>query len=167
MRLLTTTAIAATLAATSAFAESSNTASTDGMTTENASYTSNDDMMSTKELSEMQGNLIRSRDITGGTIYTKNEANGEGWDADVMYDEVGSDWNDIGEIEDLVLSKDGDVIGIIAEVGGFLDIADKHVMISVSDLSLVAVDDKSYAYVTKFNEEDLEEMKSVDEGFWN
>ncbi|WP_299046420.1 PRC-barrel domain-containing protein [uncultured Tateyamaria sp.] len=123
--------------------------------------------MSSEELSQAQGTLIRSRDITGGAIYTMNQANDEGWDPEMNHEEVGADWNKIGEIEDLVLTSDGKVTGIVAEVGGFLDIGDKHVVISVSDLNLVAVDDKTYAYVTKYNEEDLEEMQGVDEGFWN
>ena len=112
-------------------------------------------------------NLIRTRDITGGNVYTTNAANDEGWSMDTVYTEVSADWNDIGEIEDIILNKSGQMIGIVAEVGGFLDIADKHVMIPVSDVNLVAVDDRSYAFVTKFNEEELEQMKSVDEGFWN
>lgn len=112
-------------------------------------------------------NLIRTRDITGGDIYTLNGPMDEdtwgNWEADG----VGPDWNDIGEIEDIVLNKSGQMIGIVAEIGGFLDIADKHVMIPVSDVNLVAVDDRSYAFVTKFSEEELEQMESVDEGFWN
>jgi hypothetical protein len=123
--------------------------------------------MSSEQLGEMQGNLIRSRDITGGAVYTVNEADDEGWDGNMMYDEVGADWNQIGEIEDLVLTRDGQIVGIVAEVGGFLDIGDKHVVIAVNDLNLVAVDDQTYTYVTRYNEEQLEEMPSVDEGFWN
>ena len=119
------------------------------------------------DMTGMQGDLIRSRDITGGNIYTVNEANDEGWDATNVHNEVGADWNTIGEIEDVVLSQDGQVTGIVAEVGGFLDIADKHVLISVDDLNLVAVDDATYGYVTRQSEEDLEAMESVDEGFWN
>jgi hypothetical protein len=123
--------------------------------------------MSTDELAMSSGDLIRSRDITGGVVYTMNEANDEGWDSSATWDEVNPDWNQIGEIEDLVLTSDGMVTGIVAEVGGFLDVGDKHVVISVQDLSLVAVDDRTYAYVTKYNEEDLESMNGVDEGFWN
>ncbi|WP_366914642.1 PRC-barrel domain-containing protein [Roseovarius sp.] len=119
------------------------------------------------DMTGMQGDLIRTRDITGGNIYTVNEASDEGWNATDVHDEVGADWNTIGEIEDVVLSRDGQVTGIVAEVGGFLDIADKHVLISVDDLNLVAVDDATYGYVTRQNEEDLEAMESVDEGFWN
>lgn len=126
-------------------------------------------MDATANIAGMQGDLIRSRDITGGDIYTTNAAwdEGAGWDSSMVYDGVGADWNDIGEIEDLILSRDGKLIGIVAEVGGFLDIADKHVAIAVQDVSLVAVDDQTYAYVTRFSEEELESMESVDEGFWD
>ncbi len=153
MKLLTASALALSIAGTGALAESH-------AMSENTAMTSAD-------MSTMQGDLIRTRDIVGGTIYTINEADDEGWDSSTVYDEIGAEWNDIGEIEDIVLSRDGKMIGIVAEVGGFLDIADKHVMVSVGDVSLVAVDDQSYAYVTRLNEEDLEAMESVDEGFWN
>nr|WP_245867081.1 PRC-barrel domain-containing protein [Kandeliimicrobium roseum] len=119
------------------------------------------------DMASMQGKLIRTRDITGGNIYTVNPANDEGWDPAQTYNGVGDGWNNIGEIEDIVLSKDGQMIGIVGEVGGFLDIADKHVMIPVDDISLVAVDDRTYAYVTRLSEEELEQREDVDEGYWN
>ncbi|MEL6800600.1 MAG: PRC-barrel domain-containing protein [Pseudomonadota bacterium] len=162
MKLMTTTAAALTIAASGAFAEAH-------MSDTRANMHNNTSMsaMSTEELANSDANLIRSRDITGGNIYTMNQADDEGWDPEIMYDEVDANWNQIGEIEDLVLSENGQVTGIVAEVGGFLDIGDKHVVISVKDLNLVAVDDATYAYVTRFSEEALEEMQSVDEGFWN
>ena len=160
-------ALALTLGTTGAWAEShtSGDMATGSATTE---MTDSTDMASNDDMSmDDPANLIRTRDITGGTVYTTNAANDEGWSMDTIHTEVGADWNDIGEIEDIILNKSGQMIGIVAEVGGFLDIADKHVMIPVSDVNLVAVDDRSYAFVTKFNEEELEQMKSVDEGFWN
>lgn len=138
MKTVTMTAFAAIFAATGAYAQS-----------------------------EADDNLIRSRDITGGNVYTTDAANDEGWDSANMYDSVESGWNEIGEIEDLVLTEDGKIKGIVAEVGGFLDVADKHVVIDVEDLNLVAVDDTTYAFVTRLNEEELEAMEDVDEGFWN
>ncbi|MWD26786.1 PRC-barrel domain containing protein [Aquicoccus sp. SCR17] len=123
--------------------------------------------MTSADMGGMQGNLIRTRDITGGDVYTTNEANDEGWNSANVYDGVGDNWNQIGEIEDIVLTQDGQMAGIIAEVGGFLDIADKHVMVAVNDVSLVAVDNAEYAFVTRLNEEDLESMEGVDEGFWD
>ena len=151
MKLMTATAIAMTLAASGAAAESH----TGG------------EMSASADLMNQQGMLIRSRDITGGAVYTTNEANDEGWDTTTTYDAVGTDWNQIGEIEDLILSPEGQMVGIVAEVGGFLDIGDAHVVLAVEDLNLVAVDDATYAYVTRYNEEDLESMEGVDEGFWN
>lgn len=123
--------------------------------------------MTSADIIGMRDNLIRTRDITGGNIYTMNEADDEGWDADMSYDAVGADWNDIGEIEDIILSRDGQMIGIVAEVGGFVDIGDKHVVIPVDDVSLVAVDDETYSYVTRLSEEELEQLEGVDEGFWD
>lgn len=108
-------------------------------------------------------NLIRTRDITGGDIYTlaEGEAMGD------SYDMVDTGWNDIGEIEDVILDRSGQMIGIVAEVGGFLDIGDKHVVIPVSNVRLVATDDRTYSYVTDMSEEMLEELPGVDEGFWD
>lgn len=151
MKMLTASTLALTLAGTTAFAEAHMT-----------DYSNLD----SAAMNEMQGKLIRSRDITGGEIYTIGEANDE-WSVGNEYDAVDSGWNEIGEIEDIVLSRDGKMVGIVAEVGGFLDIGDKHVMISVPDVNLVAVDDQSYAYVTRLSEEELEALPSVDEGFWD
>ncbi|MCK0150439.1 PRC-barrel domain-containing protein [Marivita sp. S6314] len=122
---------------------------------------------STNAMAESQADLIRTRDITGGTIYTMNEANDEGWNMDFVHNGLGDNWNDIGEIEDIVLNKSGQMVGIVAEIGGFLDIGDKHVVLSVEDVNLVAVDDETYAFVTRMSEEQLEELREVDEGWWN
>lgn len=118
--------------------------------------------------------LIRSRDITAGPVYTTNEAYDEGsWGGDgdetwgwSGYDEVGADWNEIGEIEDIVLDRSGQLVGVVAEVGGFLGIGDKHVMLRVGDVDLVPVDDQSYSLITRYSEEELEEMPGVDEAWW-
>lgn len=112
-------------------------------------------------------NLIRTRDITGGDIYTLNGPMDEDTWGNWDHKGVGPDWNDIGEIEDIILDRDGKMIGIVAEIGGFLDIGDKHVLIPVDDIRLTPVDDKTYVIVTRKTEEQLEEMESVDEGWWN
>jgi uncharacterized protein YrrD len=112
-----------------------------------------------------RANMIRSRDITGGEVYSM--ADSGMWNDDTMYESVEDGWNDIGEIEDIILDRSGQMTGIVAEVGGFLDIADKHVVIPVDNVRLVPVDDKSYGIVTNMTEEQLEELQDVDEGFWD
>ncbi|WP_292286709.1 PRC-barrel domain-containing protein [Marivita sp.] len=158
MTKLLVSALALTLSTAGAWAESHTGSDTDGSMSESG-------MGASTSMDDADG-LIRTRDITGGNVYTMNEADDEGWSPDTMYDAVGADWNDIGEIEDIVLNRTGQMIGIVAEVGGFLDVADKHVMIPVADLNLAALDDSSYAFVTRHNEEQLESMEGVDEGFW-
>ena len=120
--------------------------------------------------------LIRTRDITGGPVYsialdydeaTWNDAAtvGDTYSYErVAYDR---DTNQIGEIEDVILDRNGQMVGIVAEVGGFLDIGDKHVMVPIDDLRLVPVDDRSYSYVTRLTEEQLEELPSVDEAWFD
>ncbi|WOI55237.1 PRC-barrel domain-containing protein [Palleronia sp. LCG004] len=153
MKLLTVSALAMGLATTGAYAQSS-------------SDSAAGDAMSSGTATASDGaQLIRTRDITGGNIYTTGDASD--WTDGEMYDGVGENWNDIGEIEDIVLDQSGQMVGIVAEIGGFLDIADKHVMIPLENVNLVAVDDQTYAYVTNRTEEELEQMEDVDEGFWN
>ncbi|SHI56475.1 PRC-barrel domain-containing protein [Wenxinia saemankumensis] len=124
--------------------------------------------MTTADMANMdRAELIRTRDITGGNVYTMNPADDEGWSPNTAYDGVGEGWNNIGEIEDVVLDTNGQMIGIVAEVGGFLDIGDKHVLVSTGDVNLVAVDDATYAFVTRLSEEELEQLPDVDEGFWD
>ncbi|SIO15730.1 PRC-barrel domain-containing protein [Rhodovulum sp. ES.010] len=155
MKTFTASILALAVAAPVALADSQNAS-------ENAMGTAQE--QTSAGMTEHQGDLVRTRDITGGTIYTLNEANDEGWDTKGTHDEIGADWNSIGEIEDVVLSKNGQMSGVVAEVGGFLDIADKHVLISMADVNLVQGD--RYALVTRLNEEELESMEDIDEGFW-
>ncbi|MEX1235443.1 MAG: PRC-barrel domain-containing protein [Roseovarius sp.] len=150
MKFMTASALALTIAAGGAMAQDSSMQS--------ASQNSAD-------MAAMKDDLIRTRDITGGAVYTLNEADDEGW-SDANYNEVGSEWNEIGEIEDVVLNSSGEMVGVVAEVGGFLDIGDKHVMIAVDDVRLVPVDDREMVLVTRMSEEELEELPGVDEGFW-
>lgn len=111
--------------------------------------------------------LIRTRDITGGDVYTTAETYGDADWANASFDSIGDGLDDIGDIEDVVLNRDGKMIGVVAEVGGFLDIADKHVMLKLEDVKLAPLDDGEYAVVTRRSEEELESMNGVDEGWWN
>ncbi len=119
--------------------------------------------------------LIRTRDITGGPVYSIADRYDEatwGTYGDVdPYDYnaygYGTDYRQIGEIEDVILDRDGQMVGIVAEVGGFLDIGDKHVVVPVQDIRLTAVDDANLSYITRLSEEQLEELPSVDEGWFD
>lgn len=57
-------------------------------------------------------------------------------------------------------------MGVVAEVGGFLDIGDRHVLLRVDDVDLVPGDDQSYSLLTRYTEEQLPDLPDVDEGWW-
>lgn len=108
---------------------------------------------------------FRARDLTGNNVYTTNTYVEDDWDLDAEVTDIETAYSNIGEIEDLVLDADGKLIGIVAEVGGFLDIGDKHVMLPVEDLQVVSSAGEPY-YVTRLTEEQLEELEGVDQGWW-
>ncbi|WP_205042031.1 PRC-barrel domain-containing protein [Rhodoligotrophos defluvii] len=62
----------------------------------------------------------------------------EGWSAERLIDAdvFGMNGEEIGEVENLIVSDKGRLLGIIAEVGGFLDIGDTHVLIPWDQASI-------------------------------
>ncbi|MDO6585484.1 PRC-barrel domain-containing protein [Salipiger sp. 1_MG-2023] len=80
---------------------------------------------------------------------------------------IDENWNSVGEIEDLVFNADGSLEGVVAEVGGFLGLGDKHIHVSLGDMNLVPVDDASYAIVVPYTKDQMMEMPDVDESFSN
>lgn len=49
-------------------------------------------------------------------------------------------WEDVGNIDDVILTRDGDVRGVLVDVGGFLGIGARTVMVDIEDLHFVLDD---------------------------
>ncbi len=107
---------------------------------------------------------FRISSVMGGTIYTTSATDEVEWDVFETYDSVDQNWTDIGSIDDVVLSQNGKVEGILAEVGGFLGMGDKLVMLPVDQMKMVSVDDGEYAVVTSYTTDRLTDMQSYDSG---
>lgn len=77
-------------------------------------------------------------------------------------------WDDIGSINDIVMTKDGEILGVLVDVGGFLGLGAHTVMVDISELSFVA-DDRAGAEVDDFfiviskSREALEALREWDE----
>ncbi len=95
---------------------------------------------------------------------------------DLVYgaDLVGPGGDTIGSVENLVFSDDGQVMALIAEVGGFWDIGDTHVSVPWDEVHLgtdtvrVPVTEESYsdysgAYDGYLSQLDTDEEKVVDD----
>lgn len=59
-------------------------------------------------------------------------------------------WDDIGNIEDVVMTQDGTIRGILVDVGGFLGIGARTVMVDIENLYFVA-DDSTPEDLTDFD----------------
>lgn len=107
--------------------------------------------------------MVPASAITGGVVYTTTvDSVDENWEGTASYDAVGEGWERIGSIQDIVLSSEGKIEGIVAEVGGFLGIGDKFVMLPTSDFKLVPIDEDSYAVVTPYTTDQLTDMEAYD-----
>ncbi|MFW5681187.1 MAG: PRC-barrel domain-containing protein [Pseudomonadota bacterium] len=129
--LITTTAIAA-LAATPLLAQSSN-----GLFDHDV---------------EMESGDMYAAAFINRTVYaTESEI-----DDDTSYtaDELAA----VAEIDDVILSRDGEVKGVVLGVGGFLEMGEKNVLVQFDDLHFVPEedDDGQYLVVLRTTRDDIE-----------
>jgi hypothetical protein len=118
--------------------------------------------------------FIRADDLDDAPIYTlSRDYDMNLWDTTPYYDAVDPNWENIGEVDDLVLSRNGQLIGIVAEVGGWLDIGDSHVILNFDDVRVIGgpaglgTGYGEIAFVTRLSEEQIEAMDEIDEGWWD
>lgn len=68
--------------------------------------------------------------LIGARVYSTEAA----IDTSKPVDKVGADWKDIGEINNIVVGKDGTVKAVVLGVGGFLGIGEKDVAVAMKSL---------------------------------
>jgi hypothetical protein len=64
---------------------------------------------------------------------------------------VGDDWNAVGEIDELLLDPDGNLVAITADVGGFLGIGARTMSLSLDEITVISEDgtmDSLYAVLS-------------------
>lgn len=82
---------------------------------------------------EPQAQEIRASDFIGMSVYaaetgaTATERMG-----------VQDDWEDVGEINDVILTRDGDVDAVLVDIGGFLGIGERQVAMQMDRISFVS-----------------------------
>lgn len=84
-------------------------------------------------LSDSVEGELRGSELIGSRVYASEEGHS-------MTDAEGaqSDWQDVGEINDLVVSRDGAVEGVLVDIGGFLGIGERQVAIDMDQISFVS-----------------------------
>ena len=117
-------------------------------------------------------NLISTGDLIDAPIYgIDQEIYDESlWGTDTagFYD-FDERFEQIGEVEDIVLDRSGQMIGVIAEIGGWLGMGENRVMLAMPDVRLTGPTEgagfyggERFAIVTRLTEEQAEALPDVD-----
>lgn len=110
--------------------------------------------------------LVRAEDVSDATIYTLADAYDEAfWDSGETFGPIASSWEEIGEAEDVILNREGRVVGVSVDVGGFLGIGDKDVLLALEDIRLVPHDEDELVIVTRLSQDELEALDQLDDVF--
>ncbi len=105
------------------------------------------------EESGMEGDLLAT-ELVGADLYTTVNAMDQNR---FMVDAVPGDWEQIASISDLVLGMDGQVRGILVDVGGFLGIGARTVVLSMDSVRIATNSDNNAVYaVINATREELE-----------
>ncbi|MBY6056862.1 PRC-barrel domain-containing protein [Leisingera daeponensis] len=75
---------------------------------------------------------IHASEFIGMRVYRAEAADAE------EYEGVQDGWDDIGEINDIVLSQDGTVEAVLVDIGGFLGMGENQVAVDMNSIRFVA-----------------------------
>ncbi len=100
--------------------------------------------------------------VTSRRIWTTNQPSSTEW-VDPALEERPAEWQDIAKVNDLVLEDTGtQVVGYIADIGGFLGIGAKKVLLGVDAIHLVTVGNDTF-FATNYTKKELEALPDFDE----
>lgn len=85
--------------------------------------------------SEASGPAVSVSDIIGARIYASEAA----LDTDA-YSGVQDGWDDIGEVNDVIIGRDGTVDAVLVDIGGFLGMGERQVAVDMAALKFVQDD---------------------------
>ncbi|ABF65429.1 PRC-barrel [Ruegeria sp. TM1040] len=75
---------------------------------------------------------IQASEFIGQQIYTTpSEVDAEG------YEGLQQEWQKIGEVNDIVLSRDGNIQSVLVDIGGFLGIGERQIAVDMNVLQMV------------------------------
>lgn len=95
------------------------------------------------EESGMEGDLL-STELVGADVYTTATPLDQNR---FQVDTVPDDWEQIASVSNLVLGMDGQVRGVLVDIGGFLGIGARTVMMSMDSLRIATHTDSDAVYV--------------------
>ncbi len=106
---------------------------------------------------------VRASDFIGKRVYV-TEADTTGL-SDTALAQANTDWEDAGEISDIIISMAGDNEAVLVDFGGFLGMGEKTVAVSMASLAMVpdSASPDDYFLVFQGNKAALESAPAFDE----
>lgn len=137
-RFLATTAIVA-LAAAPVMADTNADKQSDMKASETAemSQSQSDKAAKSNASAKVGDKTIHAADMIGEPVYIRSEDASDEEIADSV-SQPADNWERVGEIGDLILTKDGGIDSVTLDAGGFLGIGEKHVSTSMDELKFVS-----------------------------
>ncbi|WP_230531965.1 PRC-barrel domain-containing protein [Microvirga roseola] len=105
----------------------------------------------------MQEGQVGPRTAGGLRDWSYNDIYRSGWSAERLLDDaevIGPLGEEIGNVENIIISDQGQILGIVAEVGGFWDIGDTHVFVPWNQVRVSPTLDRVVIPVTEENVEE-------------
>jgi len=116
---------------------------------------------------EQRNRAISADEALEADVYSMNQTYDENTWLDTNYwNSIDAEWAEIGEVEDLLMSRDGQVIGLVVETGGWLDIGDDEYVIDLQDVRVVDDGMGVINFVTRLSQDEIEQMPEADQETW-
>lgn len=103
----------------------------------------------------MLGSWIMNR-----RIWTTNQPSSTEW-SNTTLSERPADWTDIAKIDDIMIDAQGNITGYVADIGGFLGLGAKQVLLNKDALHFVQIGEDAF-FATNFTREELEALPDFD-----
>ena len=95
--------------------------------------------------------------IMDRNVWTTERPSGSSWDGYANLTERPSEWKNIANIDDVVIDMDGKVTGYVVDIGGFLGMGAKKVMLNPDVLRMMHIGDDTF-FATHYTEEELKAL---------
>ena len=93
-------------------------------------------------------------------IWTTNQPSSTEWSTTTLTERP-AEWSDIAKIDDIMIDAQGNITGYVADIGGFLGLGAKQVLLNKDALHFVQTADDAF-FATNFTREELEALPDFD-----
>jgi len=116
---------------------------------------------------EQYERAISADEALEADVYSMNQTYDENTWLDTNYwNSIDAEWAEIGEVEDLLFSRNGQVVALVVETGGWLDMGDDEYVIDLRDVRVVDDGMGTINFVTRLSQDDIEQRPEADQDTW-